>query len=90
MDGEGFSWNWDGNLSEDVEIFREMLFGDALEVYRRYGKERLKGVFLKRGHQADKRNRSFWMLVLGVEEGELEVNRDPERSFRAACKIWDY
>ena len=82
--------SWDGNCSEEVEIFRRMLWDDPREVYRSYGGEILKQVFLVHGHEAPRRTRYFWMLILRIEDGEFDVNRNPGKSFRTACKIWDY
>ncbi len=82
--------SWDGNCSEDVAIFRSMLWDDPRKVYRCHGPDRLRQVFLVHGHEAPKRTRSFWMRILKIDDEELEVNRRPEKSFRTACKIWDY
>jgi len=83
-------FNWDGERNEDELIFRRMLWDDPHLVYRDHGAQKLREVFLTRGHQAPRRTRSFWMLILEIDKGEFDVDRDPERSFRASCKIWDY
>ncbi len=82
--------SWDGNCSEDVEIFRSMLWSDPRKVYICHGPDRLRQVFLVHGHDAPKRTRSFWMMILKIDDEELEVNRKPDKNFRTACKIWDY
>jgi len=81
---------WDKNESKEVRIFREMLWGDPREVYSKYGRETLKKILLTHGHKADRRNLSFWKTILDVKEEELEVNRDSRKSFRRACRIWNY
>ena len=82
--------SWDKNESEDIKIFRRMLWDDPREVYKRYGKGKLARVFKAHAHKADRRNLRFWEIILDVKDEELEVNRDPARRFRRDCKIWGY
>ena len=84
------NFSWDKNESEEVRIFREMLWGDPREVYKIYGRKKLKEVFITQGHKADRRNLSFWKTILKIKGEDLEVNKDPRKSFRRDCRIWNY
>lgn len=83
-------FSWDRNESEEVKIFRRMLWANPYKVYGEYGREKLREVLKIHGHKADRRNLFFWMTVLDVKEEELAVNRDPRKGFRRDCRIWDY
>ena len=83
-------FSWDRNASEEVRVFRQMLWGDPREVYETYGPKKLVKIFLIHGHKADRRNFNFWKMILDIQDKDLEVNRNPEKSLRTNCKIWDY
>ena len=79
---------WDGVKSDRELTIREMLYEDPRKVIKKHGRKNLRKVFLKYIHRFDKRNRSFWKLVLGVSDEEYE--RAIRENFREANKVWDY
>ena len=80
--------NWDRVKSETEIIIREMLYDDPRDVLREYEKERLKGIFLSNLHRFDKKNKSYWKLVLDVSDEEF--TRAVKENFREAHKLRDY
>lgn len=79
---------WDGVKSDREITIREMLYEDPRKVLRKHGKEKLRKIFLKHLHRFDKRNISFWKLVLEVSDEE--VARASSSNFRETGKIWSY
>ena len=80
--------NWDGVKSDTELTIREMLYEDPRNVLAKYEEEELREIFLTYIHRFDKKNRSFWKLVLGVSDEEYD--RAIRENFREANKVWDY
>ncbi len=80
--------NWDGVKSDTELTIREMLYEDPRDVLAKYEEEELREIFLTYIHRFDKKNKSFWKLVLGVSDEEYE--RAIRENFREANKVWDY
>ena len=81
-------FQWDRDKSKETQIIRQMLWGDLKEVLRLYQREELKKVFLRNYFKFDKKNFSFWKIVLEINDEEL--NSGTNRSFRRDCKVWHY
>ncbi len=79
---------WDGVKSDREITIREMLYEDPRKVLRKHRKEKLRSLFLEYVHRFDKRNKSFWKLILEVSDEEYE--RAIRENFREANKVWDY
>ena len=65
------NFSWDGEENIEIIIFRRILYDSPEEVIREYGEERLKEIFWKFWFKFDKRNLSFWKLILGISDDEF-------------------
>lgn len=81
-------YSWDGERSRDILIIRRMNWDDPVEVYRDYGKEKLKELYRGNLHLLDRVNRSFWKVILGISDEEYD--RLTKENFRLRCQIWPY
>jgi hypothetical protein len=81
-------YNWDKTASEEEILIRRMLYDDPRTLLKNYEKDFLKKLFLKNFYKFDKKNKSFWKLVLDVSDEEID--RITKESFRNSVKIWDY
>ncbi len=81
-------YNWDKTASEEEILIRRMLYDDPRTLLKNYEKDLLKKLFLKNFYKFDKKNKSFWKLVLDVSDEEID--RITKESFRNSVKIWDY
>jgi len=79
---------WDGTKSKDVLVFRKMCGEPYETLLKEYPVEYLKDLYFKFYYQMDKRNRNFWKIILEISDDEIA--REAKKSFREACKIWDY
>ena len=79
---------WDGAKDEDTLALRRMCYDSYENVLKDYSVEYLKEIYLKFYYQMDKRNKNFWKIILEISDEEIE--RKAKKSFREACKIWDY
>lgn len=69
------NFNWDGCAGFET-LIRKMILGDLSdlrELFKDFGKEGLKKVFLENLHRFQGRERSFWKIVLEVSDEELEA-----------------
>ena len=80
--------NWDGVESRTELSIREMLYADPRDVLAKHEEEELKEIFLTYIHRFDKRNKSFWKLILEVSDEEYD--RAIRENFREANKVWNY
>ena len=85
---------FDGFEERRTEVFlgrqqnEEMMYDNPRDVYREYGEEYLKEVFLRHYNLFNDVNRVFWKTILGISDEEIEEKT--KGSFRNACKIWNY
>ncbi|SMP15283.1 hypothetical protein SAMN06265339_1378 [Desulfurobacterium pacificum] len=85
---EELKYSWDGNRTKSVLVARRMMYDNPRDVYREYGEEYLKEVFLRHYNLFNDVNRVFWKTILGISDEEIEEKT--KGSFRNACKIWNY
>ena len=82
---------WNDLYDPTNEVISRMLFDHPKQVLKDYSVEELKKIFLENMERFDKRNKNFWQFVLGSSDEEAkQFNARAGKSFRDACKIWDY
>lgn len=81
------NFSWDNDKSESTIIFRKMLWDDPVKIYKQYGKNYLKSIFLKFYYKFDKRNRNFWQFILKISDDE--INQSNVKNIKRDSSIWD-
>ena len=79
---------WDGERNREILILRRMNWDNPIEVYRDYGREKLRKLYRENLHSLTKVNRSFWKVILGISDEEF--NRLTRENFRLHYQIWPY
>ncbi|AWB10149.1 MAG: hypothetical protein C0173_01835 [Desulfurella sp.] len=80
-------YRWDGINSDQEILIRKMLYADPGDILSKYSEGILKDVFLRNIHRFKKKNRSFWKLILGVSDDE--VDEAAAKCFRSSSELWD-
>jgi len=78
-------FDWDGERSEEILLFRRMKWDDPKKLLKQYPKKELKEIFLKHYVRFDKKNQAFWKLILGICDAEIE--QKTKGNFGRVCNI---
>ena len=79
-------FDWDGERSEEILLFRRMKWDDPKKLLKQYSKKELKKeIFLKHYVRFDKKNQAFWKLILGICDAEIE--QKTKGNFGRVCNI---
>jgi hypothetical protein len=78
-------FDWDGERSEEILLFRRMKWDDPKKLLKQYSKKELKEIFLKHYVRFDKKNQAFWKLILGICDAEIE--QKTKGNFGRVCNI---
>jgi len=81
-------YDWDRVENKEVLIFREMCGEPYEKVIKKYSPEYLKELYFKFYYRMDKRNKNFWKVILEISDEEIK--QKAKKSFREACKLWNY